>query len=44
MTARRAAIGLSSFTAGLLVGAGTVLLTLARMERDYRNGRKPWTA
>ncbi len=38
MTARRAAISLSAFTAGLVVGAGTVLVTLARMERAYRRG------
>ena len=40
MTARRAATVLGGFTAGLIVGAGTVLVTLARFEHNYQNGRK----
>ena len=40
MTARRAATVLGGFTAGLVVGAGTVLVTLARMERGYQRGRR----
>ena len=37
---RRAAISLSAFTAGLITGAGAVLLTLSRLDRGYRQGRK----
>ena len=38
MTARRAAMVLGGFTAGVATGAGLVLIALSRLERGYKNG------
>ena len=37
---RHTATVLGGFTAGLVIGAGVVLLTLARFERGYQRGRR----
>ena len=40
MIAVTAVIGVACLIAGLILGAGTVLLTLARFDRNYRKGRR----